>query len=159
MHILLFVVSAKVSEDVYKRQFYRSSLMHSHQQNITLPCQRSPIKEGDVYKRQGFGEAVGFVLLCFRNVVFRHEVAAASVDVVDAEAGFKVKPVQDIPVQEGAAHDTFFPVVIVCIMECGDGIGRRGAFGIHKTPVFIVGTLHGTDGIGLSLIHISPSEQ
>ena len=96
----------------------------------------------------GFGEAVGFVLLCFRNVVFRHEVAAASVDVVDAEAGFKVKPVQDIPVQEGAAHDTFFPVVIVCIMECGDGIGRRGAFGIHKTPVFIVGTLHGTDGIG-----------
>ena len=33
-------------------------------------------------------------------------------------------------------------------MECGDGIGRRGAFGIHKTPVFIVGTLHGTDGIG-----------
>ena len=33
-------------------------------------------------------------------------------------------------------------------MECSDGIGGRSAFGIHETSVLIVGTLHGTDGVG-----------
>lgn len=42
----------------------------------------------------------------------------------------------------------FFLVVIVCIMECGDGIGRRGVFGIYKIFVFIVGMFYGIDGIG-----------
>ena len=46
--------------------FNRSSLMHSHQQNITLPCQRSPIKERGISIQR---EMTVQVLMCLNRLI------------------------------------------------------------------------------------------